>query len=85
MSNFTKENLYELFTRYQVNLEELSKVATGFGISLEIVVDNDGTITFDSKDWFTTEKGKRALQIYEIVKGDERTEESSKTFFYDNK
>jgi hypothetical protein len=85
MSNFTKENLYELYERHIVNLKELSKVASGFGISLEIVVDKDGTITFDSKDWFTTKEGKRALQIYEIVKGDERTEESSKTFVYDNK
>lgn len=85
MSNFTKENLYELYERHLVNLEELLMIAADFGISLEIIVDKDGTITFESKDWFTNDEGKSALKMYQIVKGNNRTEESSKTFVYDNK
>lgn len=82
MSTFTKEKLYALHERYMSTFAELAVLAEKENVDFQVKISTTGTISFESNDWFTTDKGKRAVRIFEIEHGKNHVEESSKTYTY---
>lgn len=78
MSNFSKEELYELYDKYLPSFTELAEKAHDNGIYLEVDIDPDGDITFMSREYFA-KNNKECVRVHKISQGKNHVSEESRT------
>ena len=83
MSTFKKEQLDQVYGMYLPTFTELTKIASNYGIRLELDCLPNGDIYLISTETYYVEN-KKNLCIHEIHQGITSTSESTRTYVIDN-
>ena len=83
MSNFTKENLAELYNKYLPTFGELLEIANKEQIDFEINITASGKIEIISRNWSQTESGSRTLEKIFIRQTKESVSDGEETIVYE--
>ena len=78
MSNFSKEELYELYDKYLPSFTELAEKAHDNEIYLEVDIDPDGDITFMSREYFI-KNNKECVRVHKITQGTDHVSNETRT------
>lgn len=65
MSNFSKEELYEIYGNFLPSFTDLAREANARNIELFLTVDTEGGIRFESRDYFE-DKGSKYVRTHHI-------------------
>ena len=78
MSNFSKEELYELYDKYLPIFAELAEKSQKHHVHFELNLTPWGDITLRSREYFT-KNNKKCVRIHTITQGKDHISEESRT------
>ena len=84
MSNFTKDDLFEIYNKYLPTFVELAQIAVKNNISFEIDTSASGRIEITSRHWDECEKGGKLLTKHFIRQMDGSIGDGSETTHYES-
>ncbi len=84
MSNFSKEELYEVYRKHRIIFTKLAAIAKSNGITLELTTDSDGTVNFVSREYFK-ENEKDCVRTHHIRHGNHVVADGSETYILKEK
>lgn len=83
MSNISKEHLKEIYGTIVPTLEQLCEIAKDSNANLDIMVSENGSVSFTSRFYGVDESGKKYVSKNTIEQSDNRFSEGSEVVYFD--